>query len=234
MSLLLLFNNNDSLPEENISLYISGYLTDNNNTTLFINGHEPVNNGVDLYVSGFMIYDKTLNLSVNGKDIISPANNAATLVINGTTPGIDGMEGAITLFLDSSHSIGYLNLTLFSDLPGESVKSMNLFTKGYFLSSSNSIPLVLFNDNPLKTTTLFIKGDGITAGALPVNGSMNLFINRGIGDAISLFLNAAPPTSNIATLYTAGAFLLNGSVTLAMSQVIGQEIKTVKLYTHGF
>lgn len=216
-----------------ITLYEFGIGVQTNNTTLFING-VPVDKYATLYIGGYMTSNKGLNLVTVGPDAPSSADNTTTLYIEGTNPGVQGLFATIPLFLDSSHAIGSLNLSLFCDLPGTLAKGMNLFTKGYFLSASNTITLSLFNDTPSKTTTLFIKGEGTTPGALPANGSMNLFIKRGIGDAISLFLNATPPTTNTAPLYTMGAFLLNNSIPLAMSKVTGQEIKSVKLYTHGF
>lgn len=217
---------------DDFTLYTDGIGFISSNITLQITG-EPVNNNFTLYTSGFMIDTKSLNLSCITSPSASANTNNVNLSINGAAT--DGeLFNTTTLFIEASHAIAHMNLSVIADDTGLYNKSLNLSTAGYYGSAYKNVDLICYNNGPSLTSTLFIKGDGTTAGALPSNGSMNLYLDRPIGDMINLFLCSPVPTTNEITLFCAGAYLINNSFTMSMPVVLDIPTLTRTLYTHGF
>ncbi len=259
MSLLILLQNlagggSGTFYDNSCTLFMAGHSPINSNTTLFISGSgNSINNNHPLYINGYSQQTNNTTLFVNGTTNTglsrslnlytttpSPSayNGSTTLVVSGGDPGVGSHTGGIDLFLESAQGntpSGRLNLFIQGPLYDSTIRNMNMYVSGANQFTAGSMSLVLYNEMFAKSTTLFIKGSGNTAGALPLTGTLNLFINRMPSDAITLYMRGpGEPATQSMTCVVSGAFLFDGSMTLVIPSTIGRPTGTLKLYTHGF
>lgn len=131
-------------------------------------------------------------------------------------------SGSMTLFLQSD--IGYPS------------GSMILYVGGTTYNAYESMPLFLLNsdsgvDNYM---TLFMSGYGITPGAIPYSGDMNLFIRCGLGEMIPMFISGpGTESNNYVDLVCWGNNSESEEITLFLDGV-GTISNSTTLFSHGF
>jgi hypothetical protein len=138
------------------------------------------------------------------------------------------------------------------DNPGSQpdLHNLNLFIEGGGAPIDGQIPLYLANVGVEGNVTLFLQGDGITDGALPLKAGMPLYINGGFGTfsphasgieaSTTLYLQGPGTLVSTASgatsisLFVDGHAPLTQGMTLALPGVVATPKAAAKLYTHGF
>jgi hypothetical protein len=131
-------------------------------------------------------------------------------------------------------TLGYLNLfTQGSIYPYGAV---NLSLVGVNKSVGGYLNLVAYNNGTVGTLNLTTFGDGITAGAVPINGSLNLYIECPIGATLGLYMLGGPQPTGTGSMnmYTFGVYNITGSMNLAIPNTKDNKVSGMHLYTHGF
>ena len=147
-----------------------------------------------------------------------------------------GLFGGIPLHVSGEALLsGELNLFLAAPDSGQSTANLNLFTSGRTGTGWAEAPLYLQNDGVASGIPLFIRGSGVTDGAIPYSQSLNLFLNRNTANAFPLYLacSLGEPSGQI-PLFTEGHAGIDGSITLAVPDVVGFLSGSVKLFTRGW
>lgn len=102
---------------------------------------------------------------------------------------------------------------------------------------SNSLPLIVGNyiTGVYNSLPLYIRGSGSTDGAVPLNASMNLYIERWPAAALDLFLQGEGIAVNSGIpLYIYGSQITVSGLDLSMPNVIGISSGVLRLHTIGF
>lgn len=225
---------------DSLDLFVRGYDLGSGNIPLYLSGHEFSSGAIDLYTKGFNAADSYMNLFLKTLDAF-PASSSFDLYIWGSTQS--GLQSTIPLYLHAKNVPDYMNLFIQGDGYFSSSGNMNLFIAGEYSTVSDSITLFLNNTGISSGVPLYIKGKGYArdevttrdnSGYLPIDGSMNLFINR-INEVgtIPLFLKSDFATSGI-DLFTQGAYFESGVVPLVIPMVLGSTNLTMPLYINGF
>lgn len=143
----------------------------------------------------------------------------------------------IASLIMSAHICDSGSMTLFlqSDI-GHPSGNMILYIGGTTYNAYESMPLFLLNnesgvDNYI---TLYMSGQGITPGAIPYSGDMNLFIRCGLGEMIPCFIKGpGTESNNYVNMIVWGQNGENENITLYVNGV-GAIANSTTLYTHGF
>lgn len=135
-----------------------------------------------------------------------------------------------------SNITGSVNLSISGTNTGTSVSHLNLTVVGGNAKESRGVDLVLWCDpGTTADIPLFIRGDGVTPGAIPLGSSLNLHIERGpqgsvdlylkcdgAEGSIPLFLTGHPGIDGSIPVYISGdGGTLAGAVDLSMPAVVG-------------
>lgn len=159
--------------------------------------------------------------------------------------GVGSSSGSFPLFLYSATGSGLSMFgTPFSGsmplyLQGPSIQpfyasGLNLFIQGTTYSIDGSFPLYMVCSGVDGSINLFIQGSGVTEGATPFNGSMNLFLRRPCSDAIPLYLGApGEPVSGSVYLYMQGNLPVSGGFNL-YTNAVGPTTGNFPMFTAGF
>lgn len=218
-------------------LFLQAHDKIEDNITSFVQGHESVNDDIPLYTASFADTNKSLNLTIKVDDA-DKVNANHDLFIHGANES--GLIKSMSLFIysDSSGNIATKSMNLFvsSPLISDVNKNIPLSIEGSLPKSIGYSPLYISNTTSgiNNSTTLFIKGDGVTDGAIPFNNSMNLFLRRNPSEATTLFLRGPGESGTKSTnLFVHGAVGVNNDATLFIDAV-GAGSENINLYTHGF
>lgn len=158
---------------------------------------------------------------------------------SGTTSIIGGFDCFLQGFETACLASGNLNLFLNASPSGSLSRSMNLFIGGQTHSISSSLEMVLWNGQSGLNTgnnylPLFIQGDGVTAGAIPASGTLNLFLKRDPTEMMPLFLQGpGVPVASGFDLYMQGSYVLGSGFDMFMP-AHGLASGTIPLFLHGF
>lgn len=219
MSLLLLFQNPPQI-DSGLDLYICGHGTASNSATLYIAGPIPSDAGMNLYLE-----------SQNPL----PVAGSLDLSINGIAPGLGGHFASATLHMLGGAFTSAMNLYLESVLSDITVRNMNLFLKGSYPVSNQSLNLYLQNDGIRNIVNLFIRGTGTFVGGTPYTNSLNMFLQKMPSEMIPLYLRGPfESSSESLTFFIGGVTINSNSVDLVIANTKGEAPATLKLYTNGF
>lgn len=218
----------------NIPLYTNGVYLQNGNIPLVIQGYSPLTKNTTLYTSGPNPANASLNLMTQGPVVVANNNNIS-LFVTGSAGGYSSYTNSINLFLHSQYFTKNLNLSLRGEYSAPTHSNLNLSVVGGGHFVNAFLDMVCFNRTVTEDIPLYVKGLGTTAGAFPADGSMNLFIQRPITDAITLYLRGpAEPVNATIPMYVKGAVGVNNNIPLSIKNVIGLDNSTTTMYTHGF
>ena len=191
-----LYINGFGLLNENIPLYIKGYIADS--IYCYISGHDLINSGseIDLFTQGHIGINSNTEITLYTSGTNVDTNKLIFLTIEGLafsdnsyiplfTHGV-ASEGASGIF-DSIPLIVYhdqsenLNITLFmqniqTEVP--TTEDLNLFIEGVYNLINANIPLFVSQEGVYADATLFIKGTGTYTGASLDSDSLPLYIYR--------------------------------------------------------
>jgi hypothetical protein len=236
-----------------IDLYTYGYDYSSGNTTLFCKAIDFASSGdITLYTYGHLISSGSNNLFIWG-------------FTSGTTPMNLFLKGQVAksgvsnfpLFMFSTTNSGiYSNQTLYlessSGTPNPN-NAMNLYTVGpSTLDTSSSMNLVVYQDTtpshemPLfignyyesgaNFVRLFVMSPSGTEGAVPLSGSMNLYMSRdydSIANNVSLVIKQNDIASGIIPLVIFGTNYNNSGINTYIGGIYtGTDFTT--LYMNGY
>jgi hypothetical protein len=210
----------------NIPLYLAVISESNEDLNLYLSVFNPPASGM-------------MNLFLKGRDSVSGISNIPLFIWSTTN---SGLFSTIPLsvyqdvnFPDQTHS---MNLYLKTDEYGIASQSLDLFLNqdtttysGINLYSCNNW---IANSGTLR---LFMCAPSGTYGAVPISGSMNMFIARDFEGAlysINLFQKVNEGYSGNFPLFISGSISHNDSVNLYMKTVDRIQNSGLLLYNHGF
>ena len=178
-----------------------------------------------------------MNMFLKG---VEPPTSTGTLDLFMFATTGSGAFGGIDLytFSDASGNIktSSMNLTLLGSSSDVTTRTLNLWVGGVYPTISKSVSLTVFNGQSgvNDSINLFIRGSGVTDGALPFSSSLNLYIARGAADVLPLYLRAAgTPASGILDLSVLGSIVVSSGVDISLPNVVGVSTAFAQLYTHG-
>lgn len=196
-------------------LFIEGFvdtITESGNITLYMGGHISSNNNLDLFIISFMMESGNVPLYIGGTNLLSDSiplfiksvgfksepmelftvgvifvNNNTTLYIGGISPISDSIDLFITSSTPESGStslyIGGVNV-ISSDI--------DLFISNIGIASGNHDLYMAGNESFSNNITLYINSEGV----IPQSGNINLFIN-GIEPREAVSCPTLDPTASI-------------------------------------
>ena len=220
------------------TLYTKASTGINSNTTLAVAGRGFTSSSTNLYERGRVPTSTTMPLVV--ATAIQPTGIfSSTLAIYGSSQS--GVLKGFPLFVvanpgDNSRKV---TMPLFVKSPNttSSATNMNLYTGGGQKNSAKSTTLFVQNNQSGVTLSapMFIQGNGTSAGAYPVGGSMNLTIKRYPGAATTLFLKAPGQTMTSGVPFSMfSAISVFKNAPLSIPHSIGSGIGNVPLIVRGY
>jgi hypothetical protein len=241
-----------------LDLYISGdSASNNNNLDLYISSYVSNNNDLDLYIHGESVAvsgDMTLYTKAEQGTLPPPGDPNATymsLFIEGLDPPVSSGElsiyvwgteypatiGKASLFINSLYDpANTLNLFVNAGT-GSTNESLNLYIGKTADSTNNDLSLYMLGPSGInESANLYIRGLGTTDGAYPINDNMNLFIARdseAVAQTIPLYLHQRNATNNI-SMYLQGAQVPGSSIPMYIKGSGLPPNETITLYSHGF
>lgn len=152
---------------------------------------------------------------------------------------------SIPLFVEGAKPFNiYLSGTPINDeIPLYSVgvqgasNSLKLFVKGAgFPAYSSGLPLVCYNDTIIGSLSLYVSGEGVTPGALPINNSLLLYIQCGFGAMLPMYVMGGPQPQGTGSIdfFTMGFIDSYADLPLSIPNVYDTKTNSVNLYTHGY
>jgi hypothetical protein len=194
---------------------------------------------LNLYIYGITSNTETLNLYLNG-GIGIPTSGTQNLYVWGT------IHSGIFKTLE-------LNLNVDS-IPNEYILPLHIGGDGYLGNPSGTLPLHIFNDYTYFSSVdlflcnlytgssgflpLYITTPSGTDGAVPVSGTMILYISRNsesLSSMVPMYIDGPALTSGTLDLYIlCGYSGATGTMDLTMSSTSEQKVNYITLYTHGF
>lgn len=116
-------------------------------------------------------------------------------------------------------------------------KIINLYTSGCGNPIAADFDIMVWNDQLgiASSFPLFVRGDGVTDGAVPLAMDFNLFFKRDPSVTIPLYVHGTGQAiGQELTLYTLGSDGAFIPVNLSVPNVVGASSLSLKLYTTGF
>jgi hypothetical protein len=166
-----------------------------------------------------------------------PANGSIPLfVYAGASGSATGVMGGIDLYLLAGSGYPSGSLNLFLQGPSRETVSglLPLWLEGAYNTAAGGIELYLASSGASNSLTLFVKGSGVTAGAMPADGYLPLYIERLPTASLDLFLQGeGTALASGLTLFAAGNLPATGSLPLYLSGV-GASSSSLTFYTRGF
>lgn len=224
------------------SLYIQGHSTQLNplsspTRTLFVRGFNYQNNSTTLYTSG---EPRNLSIPLFIKTVEpTKLNNSTTLFISSAGVGISQIFAGRNLYINGSIFNGSMNLFINSQQVIKSTSNVNLFLKSLAPSATSARPLFIKNEYLIKsnTLTLTMKTDESGNGYFPINGDMNLYIEKTPGTDNVMFLNIKGfdiyTTTTAFPLYTANNLQSSNNMFLAIPFTEGVKNGNITMYVRG-
>ncbi len=157
--------------------------------------------------------------------------STASTLVTGTRPGSPygtASKGSL------ANKNGSLNLFTFGALGPYG--TMPLSMVGANLYGAGSLNLFLCNKQTPGSLNLYISGTGSEPGAIPLSGTMPLYMECPTRNVMNLYLLGGPQSSSngAMNLYAFGAFNSTGSMNLAMPNTKDSISGHMILYCHGF
>lgn len=229
---------------------VLGYKTES--TTLFVHGEqestgsiplhtvasETINSDITLNTVGHVVSTASMPLFVQ-VDPPGEAESSLLLTITGSLEA--GMFAGVPLHTYSDEfgqtPTRSMPLFLMAEDQSSAVAHMNLWVEGRAHAADGSLELVVWNDQEgaYQSIPLFVQGEGETEGALPLTWSMNLVLQRGPANAITLYIQGpGEELTEAMTLFVEGEELSEASLELSLPNVLGYVRQTVPLFTSGF
>ncbi len=198
-----------------VTLYMAGPLTLNSAVPTYVFGVTGSSNkGLNTYTRGLASGDAGFNLYMH---VVEPSYASGTLdlYLNASTFGTTGLYGFTPLYISGDPLRTSMNLTITGhSLPTryETPYGLNLYLENFVGKASKGINLNMMASNTgntlgyvYKGANLYIRGQGLIAGATPYNAAMNLYLHcPGLETALTLFMNADGPTTKNLDLFTRG------------------------------
>jgi len=220
--------------DETMSLYELGHDNANLSSTLYIYGIGK-DETMTLYTYGHDTSLGHMNLYLKTQDV-SYASGDLDLFMWATQAGVDGMYNFMPLYLYTKVGpYDQMNLFLKTGDLGTIDDDMNLYIGGHYASKSSWTTLYLCNTGIDSGVPLYVRGSGITDGALPFNKYMPLFIGKQ-GTYERLWLYTTGPwnsASGYASLFVEGVLPYVSSLPLVLPNTIDNKTNTLELYSHG-
>ena len=237
----------------NDSLMVSVLGGVSNNVDLSVYGLGPINNSANLsvisylndsgefptYVYGGMSSDMPLYINAVPA---GTSNSDVDIFMLGTDE--DGIFGTLDLFVEGNNSpSGVMNLTIPGEATYTSTKYMNLFTQAPgnldgSITTAGYLDFALRNDWSSSNSglSLFLPTASGTEGAVPVNGSMNMYIGRdseSLSHNLPMALYGPSGENNLVNLFLEGLPNYRDSLEFSISG-IEQKTDNIRLYLNGF
>lgn len=140
----------------------------------------------------------------------------------GYDDGITGATNELPLY-----TVGYYGV----------VNSLKLFVKGAGSPAySSGLPLICYNDTIRGNIPLFVKGEGVTPSAIPINNSLLLYIQCGFGAMLPLYVmgGSQPQGNNSIDFFTMGFASVTGTLPFSVPGTTDSNENSLNLYTHGY
>ncbi len=223
---------------DSIPLVLSGWDALDDSLPLFVHGHELSTGSVPLFLWGELAAARSMPLFLKGDE---PDAAVGSLLLNIRGSLEAGVFAGIPLFIYSDE-LGQtptrsMPLYLLGESQSGAVANMNLWIQGRTHSSTDSLDLVVWNDQlgAFDSIPLFIRGYGVTEGATPFATGMNLVLQRDPANAITLYIQGpGEELTGDLDLFVSGSELSVGSLDLAIPEVLGFISRTATLFTSGF
>lgn len=113
-------------------------------------------------------------------------------------------------------------------------ESLDLFIGGRGLDASASMDLVLWNEQLVKSLSLFIQGAGLIPNALPMSATLNLELRRDPSEALDLYISGPDAYNNYLNLFIEGVAHIGTSLNLVMPNVEDKPNATLALFISGY
>lgn len=119
--------------------------------------------------------------------------------------------------------------------PGPVSGQFPLYLAGASHSLSASFDVFVANTGVAAYFPLYTRGSGVTEGALPLDASFPLFLQRPTADAFTLYvMGPGTPCSGDFPLFTQGGHFVESGFPLAVPEVTAQETASVNVYLTGW
>lgn len=217
-----------------VPLYLYGGSEATGSLSLLLGGKDGATGDIPLYTVAVTSAQHGLNLAMEADG--DHATGGIDLGVFGSVHS--GIGLAATLFLecgdDGSTQTRSLPLFLDTVTDGAADRHLNLFAAGEYPSAAGSVPFALCNTGGSNAADCFIAGEGGEDGFTPSARGMNLFLQRGVGNAVPLVL-AAPGTNTTADtpLYVYGSHGATASCELVLPGTVGDATKSTTLFIRG-
>lgn len=225
---------------------------------LYTYGHTTNSSGIDLYTYGSMPFsgsppDDDLDLYIYG---ITSVTDTFPLYLNGGIGiPVSGTQDLYVWGTNYSGIFGTLELSLNVDsIPNEYTLPLHIGGDGYLGKPSGTLPLHIFNDYTYSSSVdlflcnlytgssgylpLYITTPSGTEGAVPLSGTMILYMNRefdSLSSMIPMYINGPELTSGTLDMYIlCGYSGATNNIDLVMPVTSEQKVSYISLYTHGF
>lgn len=261
---LTLYTSGQYKSMESLDLFLQQSTADNN-TDLFIQGVGLTNNSTDLFIAGGFRFDST-TLYIGGLDTANsgcslymdggiqkatmplhiysapPSQMSGNIPLSIWATTYSGTSNGISLFVGESAPSGVktagMNLYVKGPESARITAGMNLFLKREAYAENNSLTLYCANEftGASGNLTLYMSAPSGTLGAIPVSGSMNLFINRSVESVdggMTMYTSGPQSAQQAVEMYINGGTPYFSSIPLSIDG-IGVKNNAVKFYTHGF
>ena len=223
---------------DQVTLYVRGWDAFAGDTSLMTAGHESADDSLPLFIGGVEGADRGLLLYLRG-DEPDTTTSSLLLTVRGSTE--DGSFAGIPLFAYSDEfgqtPTRAMPLFLSAENQSAAVANMNLWVNGRAHAADGSLELVVWNDQlgHEASIPLFVRGDGVTEGAVPANHGMNLVLQRNPAQAIPLYVQGpGEELTEVMTLFVSGNQPVVASLDLSLPEAVGFLSRVATLYTSGF
>lgn len=222
-----------------LSLYTFNSIPISDPIPLFSKGKDVVAGGVSLMTYGVTRATRGLPLFAKAADIPAVGNS---LLLSLTGSNQNGFSRPLPLYAyagpDAKRPAKGLPLFLLGPTEDVAAKGMNLVAKGEAPKIGRGIDLTAWNSQLGKTLgmPLYVKGDGVTDGAIPIGRGLFLVLKRDPANAITLY--AQGPGEQLGSsvpLYACGVVVKQNSLNLSAPKVVGVVASpSAPLFASGF
>jgi hypothetical protein len=240
----------------NTTLFIYG--EQSISSTLFINGHstqlDPSSSPIrTLFIKGFDQYSNTTSLYIGADPknesiplfikVVEPivVNNSAPLYINSLGIGsLTQILAGTSLYIEGKTFSSTMNLFMLAQESFKFIANVNMFIRSELSYTTNSSTLFLQNDTRIKSNNfiLTMKTEETSNGALPLNQSLNMYIERtpSTSNTTSMYINGYSSFNlpESFTMYISNNLTFSNSTSLAMPLTKGLIINNTTMYIRGF
>jgi hypothetical protein len=222
-----------------LTLYTFNSIPMNNSLPLFAKGKDLAMGSVPLMTYGVTRATHGLHLFAKADDV-PRVGNSLLLSLTGSTH--NGFAKTVPLFAyagpNAQRPSKGLPLFLLGASKDSVGKGMNLFAKGVAPSIGHGISLTAWNTQLGKTLgmPLYVKGDGVTDGAIPIGRGLFLVLKRNPANAIPLYTQGpGEQLGSSVPLYVHGVVVQQNSLNLSAPKVVGVVVNPgVPLFASGF